>query len=138
MIAKEWVKVIEPKKQTRFPYNKGDAGKPTWWPADVRHKEPDHLMKPERHALLLAILRSPQTRIARLQLATAEVIALIKAGKVTYLMDVYRVAREEERLRDEGLDPNSPITVSVSSLEGWDAANGCASRTAVGLSLIHI
>ena len=135
MIAKEWVKVIEPKKQTRFPYNKGDAGKPTWWPADVRHKEPDHLMKPERHALLLAILRSPQTRIARLQLATAEVIALIKAGKVTYLMDVYRVAREEERLRDEGLDPNSPITVSVSSLEGWDAANGCASRTAVGSSI---
>lgn len=134
MIAKEWVKVIEPKKQTRFPYNKGEAGKPAWWPADVRHKEPDHLMKPERHALLLAILRSPQTRIARLQLATAEVIALIKAGKVTYLMDVYRVAREEEKLRDEGLDPNSPITVSVSSLEGWDAANGCASTTAVGAS----
>lgn len=134
MIAKEWVKVIEPKKQTRFPYNKGEAGKPAWWPVDVRHKEPDHLMKPERHALLLAILRSPQTRIARLQLATAEVIALIKAGKVTYLMDVYRVAREEEKLRDEGLDPNSPITVSVSSLEGWDAANGCASTTALGTS----
>ena len=134
MIAKEWVKVIEPKKQTRFPYNKGEAGKPAWWPADVRHKEPDHLMKPERHALLLAILRSPQTRIARLQLATAEVVALIKAGKVAYLMDVYRVAREEEKLRDDGMDKNTPITVSVSSLEGWDAAAGCPSALGMNSS----
>lgn len=129
MIAKEWVKVIEPKKQTRFPYNKGEAGKPAWWPVDVRHKEPDHLMKPERHALLLAILRSSQTRIARLQLATAEVVALIKAGKVSYLMDIYRVAREEEKLRDDGLDVNTPVTVQVSSLEGWDCVHGCVSAS---------
>ncbi|WFD19529.1 hypothetical protein MCAP1_001761 [Malassezia caprae] len=120
MIAKEWIKVIEPKKQTRFPYNKGEAGRPGWWPAGVRHKEPDHLMKPERHALLLAILRSTQTRVARLQLATAEVVALIKAGKVCYLMDIYHVGKEEERLRDEGLDNNTPITLEVTSLEGWD------------------
>ncbi|KAL4400835.1 hypothetical protein ACI68E_002157 [Malassezia pachydermatis] len=129
MVAKEWIKVIEPKKQTRFPYNKGEAGKPAWWPEDVRHKEPDHLMKPERHALLLAILRSSQTRIARLQLATAEVSALIKAGKGSYLMDVYRVAREEEKLRDEGRDMNSPVTVGVSSLEGWDAMAGCVAAS---------
>ena len=120
MIAKEWIKVIEPKKQTRFPYNKGEAGRPGWWPAGVRHKEPDHLMKPERHALLLAILRSTQTRVARLQLATAEVVALIKAGKVSYLMDIYRVGKEEERLRDEGLDTDTPISLEVSCLDGWD------------------
>jgi len=120
MIAKEWIKVIEPKKQTRFPYNKGEAGRPGWWPAGVRHKEPDHLMKPERHALLLAILRSTQTRVARLQLATAEVVALIKAGKVSYLMDIYLVGKEEERLRDEELDINTPITLEVTSLDGWD------------------
>lgn len=45
-IAKPWIKVIEPKKQTHRPYNRGDTSKPTWWPAEVRHKEPDHLMKP--------------------------------------------------------------------------------------------
>ncbi|WFD41924.1 hypothetical protein MPSI1_000561 [Malassezia psittaci] len=120
MIAKEWIKVIEPKKQTRFPYNKGEEARPSWWPKDVRHKEPDHLMKPERHALLLAMLRSNQARIARLQLATAEVVVQIKSGRVSLLMDIYRVAREEENLRDQNLDSNTPITVGVSTLEGWN------------------
>jgi len=46
IVAKQWIKVIEPKKQTRYPYNRGEESKPEWWPADVRHKEPDHLMKP--------------------------------------------------------------------------------------------
>jgi hypothetical protein len=46
IVAKAWIKVIEPKKQTRYPYNRGEASKPEWWPTDVRHKEPDHLMKP--------------------------------------------------------------------------------------------
>lgn len=125
MVAKAWIKVIEPKKQTRCPYNKGEDGRPAWWPAEVRHKEPDHLMKPERHALLLSLLRCGVVRIARLQLATAEVVALIKAGKVSLLMDVYRLAREEERLRDEGTDSNTPVTISVSTTKGWDVANSC-------------
>ena len=46
IVAKAWIKVIEPKKQTRYPYNRGEESKPDWWPIDVRHKEPDHLMKP--------------------------------------------------------------------------------------------
>jgi hypothetical protein len=46
VVAKAWIKVIEPKKQTNFPYNKGNDKKPPWWPDDVKHKEPDHLMKP--------------------------------------------------------------------------------------------
>ena len=46
IVVKAWIKVMEPKKQTRFPYNKGETGKPPWWPQGVRHKEPDHLMKP--------------------------------------------------------------------------------------------
>ena len=46
IVAKAWIKVIEPKKQTRYPYNRGEESKPDWWPDDVRHKEPDHLMKP--------------------------------------------------------------------------------------------
>lgn len=124
MVAKEWIKVIEPKKQTRYPYNRGEEAKPPWWPASVRHKEPDHLMKPERHELLLAILRLSQMRIARLQLATAEIVAHMKPDKVSLLMDVYRVAREEEKLRDEGKNGDTPVQVGVCSVKGWDAIQG--------------
>lgn len=131
-VAKAWIKVIEPKKQTRCPYNKGEEGKPDWWPEGVRHKEPDHLMKPERHELLLTILRSSKIKVARLQLATAEVVALIKADKVSLLMDVYRIAREEEKMREEGLETDRECKVQVSTLEGWSEDDQCAIATEKG------
>lgn len=54
MLAKGFIKLIEPRKQVKHPYNggrgsapgkKGDPEltKPDWWPRDVSHKEPDHL-----------------------------------------------------------------------------------------------
>lgn len=58
MIAKAWIKLVEPRKQVNHPYNgrKNVGGasqrvdpeltKPRWWPAGVTHKEPDHLPKP--------------------------------------------------------------------------------------------
>lgn len=55
-IAKLWIKIIEPRKKTRFPYIKGDARKPTWWPKDVEHKEPDHLHKADRLRLMCTII----------------------------------------------------------------------------------
>lgn len=124
-VSKAWIKIIEPKKQTRCPYNKGEEGKPDWWPEGVRHKEPDHLMKPERHALLLTILRSPRIKVSRLQLATAEVVALMKADKVSLLMDVYRLAREEENIKNSNGNLDAPMTVSVSTLDGWSEAEQC-------------
>jgi len=55
VIAKAWIKVVEPKKQSNHPYNGGkpDPGgkadpektKPDWWPEGYRHKEPDHVKK---------------------------------------------------------------------------------------------
>lgn len=55
VIAKAFVKVVEPRKQVNHPYN-GRIGpfqrvdpeftKPDWWPTGVIHKEPDHLLKP--------------------------------------------------------------------------------------------
>lgn len=53
LIAKAWVKVVEPKKQTNHPYTGQDERAPEWWPKPwgttkeekVRHKEPDHLYK---------------------------------------------------------------------------------------------
>lgn len=55
VVAKCWIKVIEPKKQSNFPYNRGEESKPSWWPANARHKEPDHLMKPGMIFLSLCI-----------------------------------------------------------------------------------
>lgn len=58
MIAKAWIKLVEPRKQVNHPYNgrKNVGGtsqrvdpeltKPRWWPTRVTHKEPDHLPKP--------------------------------------------------------------------------------------------
>jgi hypothetical protein len=51
VIAKAFVKLVEPKKQTHYPYIKGDIKAPPWWPdtkgeSSVGHKEPDHLSKP--------------------------------------------------------------------------------------------
>ncbi|ROW13061.1 hypothetical protein VPNG_05981 [Cytospora leucostoma] len=65
LIAKAWVKLIAPKKQSNHPYTGADAKAPDWWPKPwgasrderVRHKEPDHLYKPERVHLLNHILR---------------------------------------------------------------------------------
>jgi len=45
ILCRSWIREIEPHKQTRFQYQKGDETKPAWWPADIRHKEPDHLGK---------------------------------------------------------------------------------------------
>jgi hypothetical protein len=56
VVAKAWIKVIEPKKQSNFPYNRGDESKPSWWPRDVRHKEPDHLMKPGENCFITLII----------------------------------------------------------------------------------
>jgi len=51
LVVKAWIKVIEPKKQMKFPYNKGEDLKPAWWPEGVRHREPDHLSKTGRSEL---------------------------------------------------------------------------------------
>jgi hypothetical protein len=53
VMGKVFVKLVEPKKQSHHPYTKGDEKAPSWWPPmtgdnGVRHKEPDHLLKPGR------------------------------------------------------------------------------------------
>lgn len=57
LLAKGWIKVIEPKKQSTYPYKNGNNSKPYWWPAGCVHREPDHLKKDERINLLINILR---------------------------------------------------------------------------------
>nr|AAG38543.1 Ydr124wp-like protein [Pneumocystis carinii] len=100
IVAKAWIKVIEPKKQTRYPYNRGDRSKPSWWPENIRHKEPDHLMKSERISLLITMLRCSKIPINRLELATAEISTFIPPDKTSLLREIYHVAREEEKMRN--------------------------------------
>lgn len=57
LLSKAWIKVIEPKKQSKYPYKQGESSKPYWWPANCIHREPDHLKKDERINLLINILR---------------------------------------------------------------------------------
>ena len=68
VIAKAWIKVVEPKKQSNHPYNGGkpapggksdpETTKPDWWPTGLRHKEPDHIKKAGKSF-------HPQARIRR-------------------------------------------------------------------------
>ncbi|QLQ82411.1 hypothetical protein HG537_0H01730 [Torulaspora globosa] len=55
-IVKAWIKVIEPRKKTKYPYIKGEITKPDWWPRDVQHREPDHLQKDDRMRLMTSII----------------------------------------------------------------------------------
>ncbi|OJJ48271.1 hypothetical protein ASPZODRAFT_130232 [Penicilliopsis zonata CBS 506.65] len=70
VLAKAFIKHIEPKKQVKHPYNgrrprgsppgtKGnpELTKPPWWAPGIMHKEPDHIQKGPRICLLLHILR---------------------------------------------------------------------------------
>lgn len=57
LIAKSYIRFIEPRKQVNFPYNgrakmarssqraDPELTKPGWWPAGVPHRGPDHLLK---------------------------------------------------------------------------------------------
>ncbi|KZF22612.1 hypothetical protein L228DRAFT_129834 [Xylona heveae TC161] len=103
-VAKAWIKVIEPKKQTNWPYKDSETNGPPWWPKDCRHREPDHLKKPERLKLLMTMLRlwktdtSKNITVSKLQASTNEIINTIKPPEKRPILDeIYRVAKEEER-----------------------------------------
>ncbi|GAV53785.1 hypothetical protein ZYGR_0AK02870 [Zygosaccharomyces rouxii] len=66
-IAKAWIKAIEPRKKTKYPYIRGDIAKPSWWPHDVEHREPDHLQKADRLKLMCRILISVLPEIGCLE-----------------------------------------------------------------------
>lgn len=54
LVVKNWIKIIEPKKQVKCPYNKGEDVRPSWWPESIRHREPDHLSKSGTSLVLLS------------------------------------------------------------------------------------
>ncbi|KAJ5982346.1 hypothetical protein N7451_012446, partial [Penicillium sp. IBT 35674x] len=117
IIAKAYVKLVEPRKQTQYPYNgrKVVAGKtyqlspeetkPPWWPLGVSHREPDHLLKAERIALLLHILCELHTShgITARKLRDAEQHlrrGIFPIDRLQLLDELYSVREQEEKFID--------------------------------------
>ncbi|KAF4152687.1 hypothetical protein CNMCM6069_001789 [Aspergillus lentulus] len=128
-IAKAFIKFIEPRKQVKHPYNggkppagappgkKGDPEKtkPEWWPADVVHKEPDHLRKDQRLSLLIHIIR----KLGRFGITTDQLQEIAHDCKrqlrgphrLQILDEVFRVRRMEERYERGEVDANTIVYV---------------------------
>ncbi|KAJ5791972.1 uncharacterized protein N7503_007950 [Penicillium pulvis] len=117
VLAKAYVKLIEPRKQVTYPYNgrKVIAGKthqldpnetkPPWWPTGVSHREPDHLPKAERIRLLVYILCEMRTSygITAHKLKAAEQHIrkqILPIERLRLLDEVYRVREAEEKFQD--------------------------------------
>ncbi|KAH8591858.1 hypothetical protein B0O99DRAFT_518715 [Bisporella sp. PMI_857] len=129
-IGKALVKLVEPKKQTHFPYTRGSEAAPSWWPLEpgpdkkerVPHREPDHLLKPQRVRLLVHILRMviqpydqqhPSAQKLRLNVKKLEDAALEvmtpwfndkektdNANKRVFFKEIFKVAKQEERFKN--------------------------------------
>lgn len=82
LLSKAWIKIVEPKKQAKYPYKSGDSSKPYWWPEDCIHREPDHLKKDERINLLINILRIFKHKKSELIYA-ASLIPGLRQGNIT-------------------------------------------------------
>lgn len=99
VVAAQWIQAAEPLKDTACPYSGGEAAKPVWWPANVRHKEPDLLVQSEQTMLLVRLLTIGDPDA--LELSTTGAVDLIEQGKMALLRDIYTVVREERRAREE-------------------------------------
>ncbi|KAL9014594.1 MAG: hypothetical protein Q9173_000759 [Seirophora scorigena] len=124
-VMREWIKLLEPNKQAKYPYN--GSGRPSsdprnpglytappWWPPQdgwsegraSRHKEPDHTKKPERLYLapiLLRLTNSHHSRdftVSRLEEATKH-ISMSEQQRILY-RNLYRVRREEQAFEEGG------------------------------------
>ncbi|KAL2008839.1 hypothetical protein VTN00DRAFT_7033 [Thermoascus crustaceus] len=131
VIAKAYIKLVEPRKQVHHPYNgrKTAAGssseqradpeltKPKWWPSGVTHKEPDHLLKAERIRLLIHILRelreSHGITAEKLREAGMDVRRqIVPTERLSILDEIYYVRQAEERYLNGEIDGDSVIYVS--------------------------
>ncbi|KAL1985298.1 hypothetical protein VTN96DRAFT_8097 [Rasamsonia emersonii] len=131
VIAKAFIKLVEPRKQVNHPYNgrKSASGsspeqrvdpeltKPKWWPSGVTHKEPDHLLKAERIRLLIHILRelreSHGITAEKLREAGQDVRRQITpAERLKVLDEIYTVRQAEERYLSGEISKDTLIHIS--------------------------
>ncbi|RAO71754.1 uncharacterized protein BHQ10_007766 [Talaromyces amestolkiae] len=133
LLAKNMIKIIEPRKQVKHPYNggrkpggapgeKGDPEdtKPDWWPRDVIHKEPDHIKKEYRVKLLVHLVQNllPMGITADcLEEAVGDtrrhLVPEDKAPeKAAILEEIIRVRRIEERYLRNEIDGTTQVYVT--------------------------
>ncbi|KAJ5612011.1 hypothetical protein N7510_005205 [Penicillium lagena] len=133
IIAKSYIKLIEPRKQVHYPYNgrKVISGvsqcidpeftKPGWWPVEVIHREPDHLLKRDRLRLLVHILCELKdthgVTSAKLHKASQDVRRQITpASRLEVLDEIHFVRQMEERFLDGKIDANTLLQVTQARL----------------------
>ncbi|KAJ5464912.1 uncharacterized protein N7458_000598 [Penicillium daleae] len=133
VLAKAYVKLVEPRKQVHYPYNgrkivagrtqqlEPDGTKPPWWPSGVNHREPDHLLKAERIRLLVHILCQLQTShgitARRLKEADQSIRRQISpANRLEILDEIYQVREEEEKFLEGTNDVNTMVSIVAANL----------------------
>ncbi|EKV16562.1 hypothetical protein PDIG_20350 [Penicillium digitatum PHI26] len=159
-IAKSYIKLVEPRKQVHYPYNgrRVIAGvsqrvdpeftKPAWWPTGVLHKEPDHLLKPDRLQLLVHILcelkDSHGVTTDKLRDAGQDVRRQITpAHRLQVLDEIYFVRHMEEQFLDGEIDANTLIQVTQTHLpeavyQGGDGLSSHALAAPAAASVIEV
>ncbi|KAM0176294.1 hypothetical protein ACHAPF_004944 [Botrytis cinerea] len=150
VMGKAFVKLVEPRKQTHYPYTKGADKAPPWWPAtsgdlSVRHREPDHLLKPERIRLLVHILRmiiepyhkqcsavqKLNLNVKKLEEVTMEAMSNWftekdhpeNSAKKPFLKEIFKVARMEEQYKNGERDPDTYISVMYGDRNGAEISD---------------
>ncbi|KAJ5679893.1 hypothetical protein N7462_008137 [Penicillium macrosclerotiorum] len=133
VLAKAYVKLVEPRKQVNYPYNgrkivagqtqqlDPDETKPPWWPLGVSHREPDHLPKAERIRLLVHLLcalhDSHGITARRLKEADQPIRRQISPVERLQILDeVYHVREEEEKFLAGATDGTVNVPISRANL----------------------
>ncbi|KFA79918.1 hypothetical protein S40288_09993 [Stachybotrys chartarum IBT 40288] len=124
-VVKEWIKVIEPKKQSTHPYKKGEINAPTWWPLGgqlgqdkVRHKEPDHIFKNGTFFETRGLVDTHGINVKKLEeIALKKLSSFSEAErkhlkKRPFLAEIFKVARAEESYRKGEIDDTTEIFVN--------------------------
>ncbi|KAJ5216244.1 uncharacterized protein N7498_002651 [Penicillium cinerascens] len=138
VLAKAYIKLVEPRKQLSYPYNgrKVVAGetqmldpgetKPPWWPSEVSHREPDHLLKAERVKLLVHILCELRTSYGisarRLKEADEPIRCQISPPERLQILDELYQVREEEEKFLEGITGTCAVlkqTIALAITTYW-------------------
>ncbi|KAJ5477618.1 hypothetical protein N7530_003127 [Penicillium desertorum] len=132
IIAKAYIKLVEPRKQVNYPYNgrkivegrtqqlDPEATKPPWWPQGVSHREPDHLPKVERIRLLVHMLcemrETHGITTARLKQSDQPIRRqILPVERLQILDEAYRVREEEENYLD-GISDGKRVSIARTNL----------------------
>lgn len=151
IILKEWIKLVQPGKQSTHPYNggklqaeairkhgpkkKGEDTKPSWWPRDMIHDGPDHIKKPDRIKLAAHILRLPGSSSDNLRQSTnnLDITQKSKPEKKESiprdLNELYDIRANEERLERGEIDDESTITFTPRRKQPVRKAQGAPKRS---------